>query len=79
MADSTEIEALKASLRGALAAAEALAPAAGRVDQVDPQTDVAAGDLEELSRLTLANALAAQALRGLVETMRARRGASPAP
>lgn len=79
MADPTEIEALKASLRGALGAAEALAPAAGRVEQVDPQTDVAPDDLEELSRLALANALAAQALRGLVETMRARRGASAVP
>ena len=31
-------------------------------------------DLDELQRLTLANAIAAQALRGLVETMLKRRG-----
>lgn len=76
MADPTEIEALKASLRGALGAAEALTPVAGRVEQVDPQTDVAPDDLEQLARLSLANALAAQALRGLVNTMRTRRGMS---
>jgi hypothetical protein len=74
MADVTEIEALKASLRGARAAADALAAVAERVDRTDPHTDVGETDLDELQRLTLANALAAQALRGLVETMLKRRG-----
>ena len=73
MADVTEIEALKASLRGARAAADALGGVAGRVDATDPQTDVADADLDDLQRLTLANAVAAQALRGLVETMLKRR------
>jgi hypothetical protein len=54
MVDLTEIEALKASMRGARSAADA--------------------DLDDLQRLTLANAIAAQALRGLVETMLKRRG-----
>ena len=74
MADVTEIEALKASLRGARAAAEALAAVAERVDRRDSHADVADGDLDELQRLTLANAVAAQALRGLVESMLKRRG-----
>jgi hypothetical protein len=74
MADVTEIEALKASLRGARAAAEALAAVAERVDRTDAHADVADADLDELQRLTLANAVAAQALRGLVETMLKRRG-----
>ena len=74
MPDLTEIEALKASLRGARATADALAGVAGRVEATDSGSDVAAADLEDLQRLTLANALAAQALRGLVETMLKRRG-----
>jgi Glu-tRNA(Gln) amidotransferase subunit E-like FAD-binding protein len=74
MADVTEIEALKASLRGAQLAAEALADVAGRVERTDPRADVDEADLDELQRLTLANAVAAQALRGLVESMLKRRG-----
>jgi hypothetical protein len=75
MADLTEIEALKASLRGARRASEALTDVATRVDMADPRADVSGSDLEELQRLTLANAVAAQALRGLVESMLRRRGA----
>ena len=75
MADVTEVEALKASLRGARNAAAALADVAKRVDGVDPhQADVAADDLDALQNLTLANAIAAQALRGFVESMLKRRG-----
>jgi hypothetical protein len=74
MADLTEIEALKASMRGAQSAASALADVAGRVEGTNPHDDVADADLDELQRLTLANAIAAQALRGLVETMLKRRG-----
>ena len=74
MTDANEIEALKASLRGARAASEALAGVAARVDAIDPQADVPETDLEDLRRLTLANAVAAQALRGLVQTMLKRRG-----
>lgn len=74
MVDLTEIEALKASLRGARSAADALAEVAARVEATDPRDDVADADLDDLQRLTLANAIAAQALRGLVETMLKRRG-----
>ena len=78
MADMTEIEALKASLRGARNAVAALAEVARRVDAVDPhQSDVSENDLELLQSLTLANAIAAQALRGLVESMLKRRGKIP--
>ena len=74
MADLTEIEALKASLRGARRASDALTDVATRVDTADPRSDVGDADLDELRRLTLANAIAAQALRGLVESMLKRRG-----
>lgn len=75
MADVTEIEALKASLRGARNSATALSDVAKRVDAVDPHlSDVSDADLDALQGLTLANALAAQALRGFVESMLKRRG-----
>jgi hypothetical protein len=79
MADLTEIEALKASTRGALRAAEALGAVATKVDDIDPRADISDGDLEDLQRLSLANAVAAQALRGLVESMLKRRGKIAAP
>jgi hypothetical protein len=74
MPDLTEIEALKASMRGALAAAGALSDVGSRVEAIDPHAGVPDADLDALQRLTLANAIAAQALRGLVETMLKRRG-----
>lgn len=74
MADVTEIEALKASMRGARSAADALGTVAAHVEATDPHGDVSETDLDDLQRLTLANAIAAQALRGLVETMLRRRG-----
>jgi len=72
MADPNEIDALKASMRGALGAADSLRALQAKVEAFDAQTGVPADDLEELGRLTLAHAVAAQALRGLVETMRNR-------
>ena len=74
MVDLTEIGALKASLRGARSAAAALGDVAGRIESGDPHADVPDADLDELQRLTHANAVAAQALRGLVESMLKRRG-----
>ena len=75
MADVTEIDALKASLRGARHAASALGEVAARVDGVDAhQADVSDADLDVLRDLTLANAIAAQALRGFIESMLKRRG-----
>jgi hypothetical protein len=72
MADRNEIEALKASMRGALSAAASLAALKERIDALDPHAGVTAEDLEELGRLSLAHAVAAQALRGLVEAIRTR-------
>jgi hypothetical protein len=74
MSNVTEIEALKASMRGARGAAGALSDVGARVEAIDPHTGVPDTDLDDLQRLTLANAIAAQALRGLVETMLRRRG-----
>ena len=74
MVDLTEIDALKASLRGARSAAAALADIAGRIENADLHADIAEPELDDLQRLSLANAIAAQALRGLVESMLKRRG-----
>jgi len=73
MADSNEIEALKASFRGALSTAAALAAVEDRVLALDPRADIPAEDLDELERVTLAHAVSSQALRGLIESIRARR------
>jgi hypothetical protein len=78
MPDSNEIAALKASFRGAVATADALAALMPAIETLDPRADIGAAELEEIARVTLAHAVAAQALRGFVNTMRARRGASVA-
>jgi hypothetical protein len=73
MTDPNEFAALKASLRGAIATAGALTALRDRIDAIDPRDDIAAADLEELAQITAAHATASAALRGLVNTMRARR------
>ena len=73
MADANEIRALHASLLGALETAAALEAIKSRIMAITPDGDIATGDLEELGRVTLAHAISAQALRGFVEAMRARR------
>ena len=73
MRDSNEIEALKASFRGALSTAAALAALEDKVLTLDPRADIPAEDLDELGRVTLAHAVSSQALRGLIESIRARR------
>jgi hypothetical protein len=78
MTDPNEISALKAAYRGALGTVEALAKLATRIEALDPQRDIAPDVLDELSRITAAHALASAALRGLVNTMLQRRGASAA-
>ena len=75
MTDSNEVEALKASLRGALSTAAALAALEDRVLALDPREEIPGEDLDEIGRVTLAHAVSSQALRGLVESMRARRPA----
>jgi hypothetical protein len=72
MADPSEIEALKASMRGALSAAAAIGALKERIEALDARSGITPDDLEELGRVSLAHAVAAQALRGLVETMRTR-------
>lgn len=74
MTDVNEMEALKASLRGALSTGETLVALKDKVAGFDSQGEIAPEDLEELARVTLAHAIAAQALRGLVVTMQTRRG-----
>ena len=73
MTDSNEIDALKASFRGALSTAAALAALEDRVMALDPREEIPGEDLAELGRVTLAHAISSQALRGLIESVRARR------
>jgi hypothetical protein len=79
MADSNEIDALKAAFRGALSTTAALQALTDRIASLDRDHDIEAGDLEDLARVTLAHAVSSQALRGLVETMRARRDSGGKP
>ncbi|HXG54226.1 MAG TPA: hypothetical protein VNJ03_02505 [Vicinamibacterales bacterium] len=76
MTDTNEIRALKASLRGTLNAAAALTALQERVDALDDHGDVSGEALEELGSVTSGLAVGAQALRGLVVTMRSRRATS---
>jgi hypothetical protein len=78
MSDPNEIRALKASLRGAIDTAAALAALQPKVDAFDEHGDVTPDDLDELARVTSAHAIASAALRGLVNTMLARRAAPTA-
>ena len=73
MTDLNEMRALKASFQGALDTAAALEALKEKVLGLDPSAEVSVEDLEELGRVTLAHAVSSQALRGLVESMRARR------
>ncbi len=75
MTDPNEIAALQASFRGALSTAESLAALKDRIETLEPGGEVSAADLDDLARVTAAHAIASAALRGLVNTMRARRGA----
>ena len=74
MTDPNELRALKASLRGALDSAAALASIQDRVEALDEHGDISSEDLEELARITSGHAVASTALRGLVRTMQTRRG-----
>ena len=74
MSDSNEIEALKASMRGVMASLQDLRPLAERVEALDPRIDISDADFDDLQRLSGSHAVAAQALRGLVDTMLKRRG-----
>jgi hypothetical protein len=73
MTDPNGIEALKASFRGALSTADALAALRDKVMALDPASTVSPQDLDELGRVTLAHAVASQALRALVESLTSHR------
>jgi hypothetical protein len=74
MLDPNELQALRAALRGTLETSAALKQIDERLDAaLAPGADISNDDLAELARVTLAHAVSAQALRGLVETMRTRR------
>jgi hypothetical protein len=70
MTERNAIEALKASYRGALSTADALAALQDKVMALDPIAGVSPQDLEDLGRVALAHAVASQALRGLIEVLR---------
>jgi hypothetical protein len=61
-------------MRGVIAAVHDLRPLADRMEALDPQSDVSDTDLNDLQRLSLGQAVAAEAFRGLVESMLRRRG-----
>ena len=61
-------------MRGVRRSAEALAGISERVEALDSQSDIPDTDLDDLRRFSSAHAVAAQALRGLVQTMLKRRG-----
>jgi len=73
MTESNEIEALKASFRGALSTADTLAALTENVMALDPAAGISREVLDELGRVTLAHVVSSQALRGLIESMRRRR------
>jgi phage tail tape-measure protein len=74
MTNSGDVEALKAAMRGVRTTAEALSTLSPRVEALDARADAPDTDLEDLRRLSSAHALAAQALRALVETLGRKRG-----
>ena len=73
MADVNEIRALQASFRGAVSTAAALQSIQPKVDSLDAASEISGETVEELARVTAAHAVASAALRGLVETIIARR------
>lgn len=74
MADPHEIEALKASYRGALATARDLEAIGGEVGALESRAEIDRDVLESIARVSLAHAVSSQALRGFIESMLARRG-----
>ncbi len=74
----TRFQPSKLLYRGALQTAQALADLSSRIDALSPPSDIGQADLDDLGRITAAHAIASAALRGLVNTMLARRGGTPA-
>ena len=78
MSDPNEIRALKASLGGAIDTAAALAALQPAVEALDERGEINAEALDELARVSVAHAIASNALRGLINTMLTRRSAPTA-
>ena len=76
MTDPNEIRALKASFLGAMDTAATLQGLQSRVEALDDRGEISPSELEELSRVAAAHAVAAAALRGLIGTMLTRREAA---
>lgn len=76
MTDPSEIAALKAAFLGAVRSGEALAAMREQVESLDLQSEMPAPTLDDLARVSAAHAMASAALRGLVNTMLARRTAT---
>jgi hypothetical protein len=74
MTDPSEITALKAAVRGAVHTASLVSGLADRVEALDAHGELDGSLVDELSGVTTAHAVASAALRGIVETIVARRG-----
>lgn len=75
MSDVNEIRALKASFRGAIDTTQTLAAVQQKVEALDDHGEPDRELLDELSRVSVAHAIASNAFRGLIETMLKRRTA----
>ncbi|HXW05260.1 MAG TPA: hypothetical protein VD833_08515 [Vicinamibacterales bacterium] len=69
MTEENELAALQASLRGALATAEALAALAPGIEAMKSSSELGSDDLASLARVSAAHAIASAALRGLVNRL----------
>ena len=76
MSDVNEIRALKASLRGAIDTAQNLAAVQEKVEALDDHGEPGADFLQDLARVSAAQAVASAALRGLLDMMLKRREAA---
>ena len=74
MSDANALMAFKNAWTGAIESADALRGHADAVSAISDDATIASVDLETFHRLALANANAAQALRGLIEQLRRKHG-----
>ena len=74
MTDPGEVEALKAAMRGARQTGDRLRELSARVEVLDSRTEIPRSGSRGSAAATSAHAMAAQALRGLVQTILRRRG-----
>ncbi len=73
MKDPNEIRALKASFRGAIDTAAALAALEARIEALDEHAEIDAELLDAVRPVVSAHAVGSAALRGLVGAIEARR------